>query len=98
MTVGDESLRRLVSLRAAGKCEYCRLPLEFDDSPACLDHIVAIKHHGRTIADNLAYACFHDNNYKGDNLAGIDPVDGSLTRLFNPRVHTWSEHFEFQTG
>jgi hypothetical protein len=96
MTVGDSALRRLVSLRAAGKCEYCRMPLEFDDSPASLDHIIAIKHHGRTIAENLAYACFHDNNYKGDNLTGIDPMDGSLTRLFNPRVHQWSEHFEFR--
>ena len=98
MTVGDAALRRLVSLRAAGKCEYCQLPLEFDESPASLDHIIAIKHRGRTIAENLAYACFHDNNFKGDNLTGIDPQDDSLTRLFNPRVDTWSEHFEFRQG
>ena len=98
MTVGDAALRRLVSLRAGGKCEYCRMPLEFDELPAALDHIIAIKHHGGTTAENLAYACFHDNNYKGDNLAGVGPEDSTLTRLFNPRADSWSEHFEFRQG
>lgn len=98
MTVGDAALRRLVSSRAAGKCEYCRIPLEFDESPASLDHIIAIKHRGPTVAENLAFACFHDSNFKGDNLAGLDPADDSLTRLFNPRIDFWPEHFEFRNG
>jgi hypothetical protein len=94
----DIALRRQVSARAAGRCEYCRLPLEFDDSPASVDHIIALKHHGPTVADNLAFACFHDNNFKGDNLAGLDPVDSALTRLFHPRSDRWSEHFRFHRG
>lgn len=98
MSTVDIALRRLVSARASGRCEYCQLPLEFDDSPACLDHIIALKHHGLTIAENLAFACFHDNNFKGDNIAGLDPLDSSLTRLFNPRTDRWSEHFQFRRG
>src|SRR5882724_5185102 len=98
MSTVDIALRRLVSARASGRCEHCRLPLEFDDSPASVDHIIALKHHGPTIAENLAFACFHDNNFKGDNIAGLDPVDSSLTRLFNPRTDRWPEHFRFSRG
>jgi hypothetical protein len=98
MSVGNATLRRFVGLRAAGQREYCRLPLQFDESPARLDHIIAVKHHGPTIAENLAYACFHDNDYKGDNIAGLDPVDAALTRLFNPRSDRWQEHFSWNQG
>src|SRR5437867_9662166 len=98
MDTADVALRRLVSGRASGHCEYCRLPLEFDESPACLDHIIARKHHGRTDVENLAYACYHDNNYKGDNIAGLDPIDSALTRLFNPRIDRWSNHFAWNEG
>src|SRR5688572_7240020 len=98
MTVGDIALRRLVGFRAHGRCEYCRLPLEFDESPPCLDHIIALKHGGQTIEQNLAYACWHDNHFKGDNIAGLDPFDSQLTRLFNPRTDAWQEYFTFSEG
>lgn len=98
MALVDVALRRLVGARASGRCEYCQLPLEFDDSPASVDHIIALKHNGPTTAENLAFACFHCNNFKGDNIAGIDPADSSLTRLFNPRVDRWSDHFRFDRG
>jgi hypothetical protein len=98
MSAVDIALRRLVSARASGRCEYCRLPLEFDDSPASVDHIIALKHDGPTSAENLALACFHCNNFKGDNIAGLDPINSSLTRLFNPRIDRWSDHFRFNRG
>ena len=98
MSTADIALRRLVGLRANGRCEYCWLPLEFDDSPANLDHIIARKHLGPTVPENLAHACYHDNNYKGDNIAGLDPFDSALTRLFNPRTDNWHEHFGFRQG
>ena len=98
MGVGDIALRRFVSARASGRCDYCRIPLEFDDSPASVDHIIAMKHRGQTVAENLAFACFHCNNFKGDNIAGLDPLDSSLTRLFNPRIDHWTDHFRFNRG
>jgi len=57
------------------------------------DHIIALKHHGRTIADNLAYACFECNRAKGSDIASIDVDSGQLVRLFNPRTQRWRDHF-----
>ena len=43
--------------------------------------------------ENLAWACIFCNLYKGPNLASFDPDTGELTRLFNPRLDRWYEHF-----
>ena len=47
---------------------------------------------------NLALACHFCNRHKGPNLSGMDPTTGELTRLFNPRIDTWSQHFRIQAG
>ena len=54
----DEALRQLVRQRAADRCEYCHLPAEYTDAPFQVDHIIAEKHHGPTIEENLAWSCF----------------------------------------
>jgi hypothetical protein len=36
-----------------------------------------------------------DNSHKGPNIAGLDPRTKKLTRLFNPRRHTWERHFRW---
>lgn len=87
------SRRRRVWERAGGRCEYCRIPQEFDVLPFQLDHIRAQKHAGRTTATNLALSCFACNSHKGSNIAGYDPESGTLQRLFNPRLDDWNEHF-----
>ena len=91
----DVSLRRLVERRAAGLCEYCRIPLIFDQLPPCMDHVIAVKHHGPTVEENLAHTCYECNAYKGDNIAGIDPATGKLTPLFHPRRQVWKRHFHW---
>jgi hypothetical protein len=60
-----------------------------------MDHVIAIKHRGRTIASNLAAACFACNQFKSSNIAGIDPKTGAIVRLFHPRRHKWSAHFRW---
>jgi hypothetical protein len=92
----NEDLRQHVARRAGWRCEYCHLAVPFDDLPFCLEHIVARKHHGATSLENLAFACFWCNVYKGDNLAGIDPETGAMVRLFHPRHDAWSEHFGWE--
>ncbi len=89
----DDALRQLVWKRAGDACEYCRLPQRLDILPFQLDQVISIKHHGPTSAENLALSCYNDNAYKGPNIAGIDPVTGAITRLFNPRWDDWKEHF-----
>ncbi len=89
----DEGLRRQVWDRAGDACEYCRMPQYLDLLPFQIDHVIAVKHHGPTAAENLALSCYNDNIHKGSNLAGLDPATGTLTRLFNPRLDDWADHF-----
>jgi hypothetical protein len=86
-------LRRLVIERALGCCEYC-LPQQ-DDTPFThqLDHLIAVKHYGQTSSENLALACLKCNRNKGSDLSALDPLDGSIVTLFNPRTQRWAEHF-----
>ncbi len=94
----DAALQRLVQQRAAGRCEYCRLPQTASGVPFESDHIIARHHRGRTAAGNLAVACIYCNLYKGVNISGLDPATGKLTPLFNPRRHKWSYHFRYESG
>jgi HNH endonuclease len=90
------ALRKKVRRRANERCEYCLVPVEFDALPACVDHIVALKHFGPTAAANLALSCYHCNSFKGDNIAGIDPETLQLTSLYHPRDADWAEHFSWR--
>lgn len=88
------SLRELVVSRASNRCEYCLLHL--DDEPVYpheVDHIIAEKHLGQTVAENLALACFYCNRFKGSDLASVDPLNEQIIPLFNPRTQLWYEHF-----
>lgn len=96
MTYIPESLRREVEKRAGDRCEYCRLPASLSFYPHEVDHVIALKHGGDTIADNLAYACWRCNRNKGSDLGSFDPKTGKYSFLFNPRTQTWEEHFSQQ--
>jgi hypothetical protein len=85
----DSAVRR----RADSRCEYCLVPASADNLPFQIDHIIAKKHAGETVLDNLALSCFQCNVYKGPNIATIDRESNELTRLFNPRRDVWREHF-----
>jgi hypothetical protein len=52
-------LARQVRERALGRCEYCRLPQRATHVPFETDHIISRKHGGRTVASNLAHACWY---------------------------------------
>ncbi|MGH9766089.1 MAG: HNH endonuclease [Blastocatellia bacterium] len=77
-----QPLRRLVLERARGYCEYCLI--HENDAPDAhhVDHIIAVKHGGKTEIWNLACACAECNRYKGTDLATIDPVTGAMVPLF----------------
>jgi hypothetical protein len=87
-------IRRIVAERANHLCEYC-LVHEDDRGFGCqVDHIISEKHGGQTDADNLAYACAPCNRAKGSNVGSIAERSGIFTRLYNPRVDKWHEHFK----
>jgi hypothetical protein len=89
----EAGLREPVWQRAGGRCEFCRLPPEFDVLPFQIDHIIPRKHGGPTASENLALSCLPCNARKGPNLAGLDLETGNIEPLFNPRVATWTDHF-----
>jgi len=91
----DAALREIVRLRAAGLCEYCRISERFTLAEHEIDHVIAVKHGGQTIAENLALCCAVCNRFKGSDIASIDPETGQLTPLFNPRVDHWDDHYQF---
>jgi hypothetical protein len=96
VTTIPESLRRQVEERASDRCEYCLLPSSLSFYPHEVDHIIALKHNGTTTAENLAYACWRCNRYKGTDLGSFDPETGAFSFLFNPRTQQWSDHFRLQ--
>ena len=89
--------RRLVRERAADRCEYCQR--QQSDSllmPLQIEHVLPQKHGGGDDIDNLALACAECNLHKGSDLTGIDPKSNETTRLYNPRLDDWNEHFSWQ--
>jgi len=91
----DATLARQVWQRAHRCCEYCQLPQDYTNVTLEIDHIIARKHGGPTVARNLALSCFWCNSFKGSDLGGLDPHTRRLTPLFNPRRHKWSRHFRW---
>ncbi|MCC7337637.1 MAG: HNH endonuclease [Pirellulaceae bacterium] len=64
--------------------------------PFEVDHIIAKKHHGQTVAENLALSCFYCNSYKGPNIAGIDLQTRNTVVLFHPWKDNWNHHFQWE--
>lgn len=86
-------LKDLVSKRAGFRCEYCRLSAHYSYFPFHIEHIISLKHGGKTISLNLAYACPLCNLNKGSDIATFLDNPNSLVRFFNPRKDNWHDHF-----
>lgn len=90
------SLRQLVRQRAAGACEYCKLHETFAMYSHEIDHVIALKHGGKTTLENLVLACMPCNRHKGSDLTTFDPITGQTAVLFNPRTQNWTQHFRVE--
>jgi hypothetical protein len=86
-------LRKQVIKRSGNCCEYCRLSQENNTFRFHVDHIIAEKHEGETILENLALSCPNCNAHKGSDIASVDRETKQLSYLFNPRTQNWDEHF-----
>ena len=89
----ERLLEQQVRARAREACEYCRIPTWLYAQPFHIDHVIARKHGGQTVFENLAFSCLDCNAHKGTNIAGLDPFTRKLSRLFHPRTDRWEEHF-----
>jgi hypothetical protein len=90
------ALRRLVIERAGNRCEYCLLPAQVALFPHEVDHVIALKHGGATVENNLAFACWRCNRHKGTDLGSFDPQTGVFSFLYHPRTQRWREHFALE--
>jgi len=86
-------LREMVRQRAKGRCEYCLTPEVLAFALHQVDHIVAEKHGGPTLEENLALCCIACNQFKGTDFSSVDPFTRGRTPLFDPRKHQWRQHF-----
>jgi hypothetical protein len=86
-------IRDLVRRRAQDACEYCGLPQQASVLPHQIDHIIGRQHHGSDGPENLCLCCIRCNLKKGPNIASLDPRTRLVTALYNPRLHSWDDHF-----
>ena len=92
MTYINAELRRLVVDRAGDCCEYCRRSQSDHQFSFHVEHVIAEKHNGQTVQENLALSCPEYNIFKGSDVASYD--NGELTPLYNPRIQLWNDHFQ----
>mgnify|MGYP000364116087 CR=1 FL=1 len=74
-------LRDLVIERAQNRCEYCGLAQAGQAATFHIDHIIPITEDGQTTEENLALV--------------VDPISGLEVPVFNPRVQSWQDHFQW---
>jgi hypothetical protein len=86
-------LRSQVAERADLGCEYWLIHEEEAAFAREGDHIVSRQHGGETVADNLCMLC---NRYKDTNISSM--LSDAITRLFNPRLERWSDHFALNSA
>ena len=84
-----------VAARANYRCEYCRTPRSITAQTFHTDHIIPAVRTGETTLSNLSFACPHCNLHKQDHVEATDPRTNRATRLFNPRIDQWDEHFRW---
>lgn len=94
---GVEAFRQLVTARAGGACEYCRLLQAAAGVTFHLEHVIPRSLGGATLLSNLALSCPGCNLAKAEHTTGEDE-SGRRQRLFNPRdfepwILGWHLHF-----
>jgi 5-methylcytosine-specific restriction endonuclease McrA len=93
-----DHLRRIVTERAGGRCEYCRIHQDDREYAHQIDHIIAEKHSGATDTLNLSLACSVCNWNKGSDICSLDLETDTIVALYHPRRHNWNEHFRLNSG
>ena len=86
-------LKRLVTARARGCCEYCLSLRSFSASPFVIEHILPDSAGGLTEEGNLCLACSGCNGHKHAATGGWDLVTEKEHRLYHPRTDDWRKHF-----
>jgi HNH endonuclease len=92
------SLRQQVIRRAFGYCEYCVSQVQFSPDPFSVEHTMPRAKGGSNDWHNLALSCQGCNGHKHTATEAIDPINGAMVPLYNPRMHQWDEDFTIVVG
>ncbi len=84
--------KQLVYQRANVCCEYCQTCEYNTGQPMHVEHIIP---NAGDELENLCLSCSSCNLSKATFTTGVDADTGVEAALFNPRIQTWSEHFEW---
>lgn len=87
------SVRQRVRETALHRCGYCLSPQKYVMGKLEIEHIIPRARDGSDDESNLWLSCSLCNSYKGPQVTVIDPQDGAMVPLFNPRTQIWNEHF-----
>jgi 5-methylcytosine-specific restriction endonuclease McrA len=82
----EQALVELVWQRAHARCEYCQLAQASSLLTFEIDHIIAKKHGGATVPENLCLACFYCNSFKGPNIAQHRRANGQARATGQPQA------------
>jgi len=74
-------------------CAYSHTKEANTGQPMTVDHIISKSQGGKTVFENLCFACRCCNEFKRGQMTANDPLTGESVRLFHPRQHIWNEHF-----
>ena len=96
MSTVSDAIARFVIERAGERCEFCHMHQSLQGATFHIEHIIPRSRGGSNEVDNLAHACPSCNLSKSDRTQSIDPNSGTNVVFFNPRQHSWSDHFEWR--
>jgi len=85
--------QRAVIERAEGRCEYCQSMADYATETFAVEHVIPLSRGGTNELDNLALSCSGCNGRKYNKTEALDPADGKVVPLFNPRQQKWQTHF-----
>lgn len=77
------------------RCAYCHTSQANSGSPMVVDHLIPLSKGGATAFENLCFACYRCNLFKGSQVEAIDPLSGVMSPLFHARRDHWSDHFRW---
>ena len=89
------TLQQQVREDAGRRCGYCLSSETVTGIPLESEHLIPESIGGPTTRENLWLACHRCNKFKSNRTEAKDPLTQEVVLLFNPRVQTWREHFQW---
>jgi hypothetical protein len=74
-------------------CAYCRTAEFLTAMTFEFEHIQPLSAGGKSIFENLCFACPPCNRHKSDRRTVIDLDTGQQVTLFHPQSQIWTKHF-----